>query len=54
MNASCIACVSPSHSSSTLDGSVHGQFEAVSGDRDRGLYDSPLLDRAPLLTSEAQ
>jgi dienelactone hydrolase len=32
----------------------HGQFNGVWGDRDRGLYNSLLLNRAPLLTREAQ
>jgi dienelactone hydrolase len=32
----------------------HGQFNSVWGDRDRGPYDSLLLNRAPLLTQEAQ
>lgn len=32
----------------------HGQFNAVWGDRDRGLYNSLLLNRAPLLAADAQ
>ena len=32
----------------------HGHFNTVWGDQDRGLYNSWLLNRAPLLTSEAQ
>lgn len=32
----------------------HGQFNAVWGDRDRGLYNSWLLNRAPLLAGDAQ
>jgi dienelactone hydrolase len=32
----------------------HGQFNGVWGDRDRSLYNSLLLNRAPLLTQEAQ
>jgi dienelactone hydrolase len=32
----------------------HGQFNGVWGDRDRGLYNSLLLNRAPLLAQEAQ
>jgi dienelactone hydrolase len=32
----------------------HGQFNAVWGDRDRGLYNSLLLNRAPLLDADAQ
>jgi dienelactone hydrolase len=32
----------------------HGQFNEVWGDRDRGLYNSLLLNRAPLLSGEAQ
>jgi predicted dienelactone hydrolase len=32
----------------------HGQFNTVWGDSDRGVYNSWLLNRAPLLTAEAQ
>lgn len=32
----------------------HGQFNSVWGDRDRGLYNSWLLNRAPLLSQAAQ
>jgi predicted dienelactone hydrolase len=32
----------------------HGQFNSVWGDADRGLYNSWLLNRAPLLTAEQQ
>jgi dienelactone hydrolase len=32
----------------------HGQFNSVWGDRDRGLFNSLLLNRAPLLPAEAQ
>lgn len=42
------------HALAYLHRANHGQFNSVWGDRDRGLYNSLLLNRAPLLAPDAQ
>lgn len=42
------------HALAYLHRANHGQFNGVWGDRDRGLYNSLLLNRAPLLAEAAQ